>query len=189
MIKNIYLLRHALTSDSENAINGSQRDTSLSEKGLIQAQDLVGKLANYDFDLFVVSPLKRTLQTIKPYIDSLENKAEVVVSELTIERNLGDLSGSIAGDGKVDASIKASGKAKTDWQPQNGESTRQVYFRAQQFVEYLKNRNELNILVCGHQNFLRCLEIILANRTLNDLTFYSDSPARLDFCELRKYQI
>jgi broad specificity phosphatase PhoE len=189
MIKNIYLLRHGLTLDSENAINGSQRDTPLSEKGLIQASDLVTKLSNYDFDLVIVSPLKRTMQTIQPYIDSLEHKPEVISSALTIERNLGDLSGSVTGDGRVDASVAASGKAKTDWQPPNGESTRQVYLRAQQFLEYLKNRNELNILVCGHQNFLRCLEIVLTNRTFNDRSFYSDSPARLDFCEVRKYQI
>ena len=189
MTKTLYLLRHCSTKDSELGINGSRTDTPLSEKGLLQARELANILLNYQFDLLIVSPLQRTLQTIEPYLNTLKEKPEVVVDPLTLERDLGLLTNSVNSDGKIPESIVASGKPKTEWIPPDGESTLQVYNRAKKFLEKVKKRQENKILICGHQNFLRCLELVIRKILLSDENFYSGEPPRLEFGELRKYRL
>lgn len=189
MIKTLYLLRHCVTADSEKGINGGQTDTPLSENGLKAATDLIPILSKNIYDLVYTSPLQRTRQTIEPYLNSLGVKPLVVVEPLTIERSLGILTNSISGDGQVPASIKASGKSKVDWRPEEGESTFDVSVRASKFLEILKTRDESNILICAHQNFLRCLELQIQNIPISDETFFSDSPPKLEPGEIRVYGI
>jgi len=189
MTKKIYLLRHCITTDSEKGINGSRTDTPLSENGLLAAKELVSQLLAYKFDLIIVSPLQRTIQTIQPYMDALDKKLPILSEPLTLERDLGIFTNTISGDGKIPVDQKASGKSKTEWQPKWGESCVQVYQRAQEFLRKIKLRPEKSILVCGHQNFLRCLELSLLNQPVDDKHFYSDTPPRLNYGEIREFQL
>ena len=189
MSKTIYLIRHCITKDSELGINGSLTDTPLSENGLIQARSLIPTLSKFNYDLIIISPLQRTKQTIQPYVDSLKLSPEIVVEVLTLERDLGLLTNSVNDDGQIPASILASGKTKTEWVPPQGESTIQVYLRAKRFLNSLKKRQKSHILICGHQNFLRCLEMAIKDIPINDDSFFSDSPPRMEFGELRVYQL
>lgn len=187
-MKTIYILRHCSTADSEKGINGSQTDTPLSDLGLLQAKQSISKISQYNYDLIFISPLQRTKQTIEPYLDTLKVQPEIIIEPLTIERDLGVLTNTITGDGKVPASMAASGKTKVEWIPEGGESTVMVYKRAKEFLEKLKSRNEQNILVCSHQNFLRCLELILTDQPIDDEHFYNENPPRLEPGEIRKYE-
>lgn len=187
--KRLYLLRHCSTTGSENGINGSRTDTLLSEKGLAAALELVEKLSVRNYDLIIVSPLQRTSQTIQPYLEALEVRPPIVIEDLTIERDLGELTNTRVGDGKVAASREASGKSKTEWVPPGGESCVQVYGRAQKFLEKIRGRSEKNILICGHQNFLRCFELAILGQSIDDEHFYSESPSRLELGEVREYAI
>jgi len=190
MIKNIklYLLRHSPTKDNEQGINGSQTDTPLSEKGKKLARGLIPKLSKKNYDLIIVSPLKRTFQTIQPYLDSLKQKIPVKTNSLTIERDLGDLTNTVAGDGQIKTHREKSGQDRIAWIPPNGESILDVYKRAKKFLQEIKNKfPKRTILICGHQNFLRCFEMLILNRPISD--FYSDNPPRLKNNEMRYYKI
>ncbi len=189
MNKTLFLLRHCSTRDSELGINGSQTDTPLSEKGARDAKSLISTLSKYNYDLIIVSPLKRTRQSIQPYLDTLKIQPSIIIEPLSIERSLGDLTNTIQGDGKIPESMAASGKTKTEWVPPGGESTVDVFKRAQLVLEKIKSLSEKNILICGHQNFLRCLELALLEKEIDDENFYSDSPSRLEPGEIRKYII
>jgi broad specificity phosphatase PhoE len=188
-MKKLILLRHCQTVDSELHLNGSIRDAVLSKLGEENAKGLVQKLSKYQFDLIFVSTLQRTLQTITPYIESLKPKPLILVEPLTIERNLGIFTGTLENTDEIGASMKSSGVSKTSWIPPNGESTREVSKRAEQFLEMIKARSENSILICGHQNFLRCLELLLKGEPVDDKHYYSDSPARLTFGEIRKIEL
>jgi broad specificity phosphatase PhoE len=111
------------------------------------------------------------------------------VEPLTIERNLGSLTNTIQGDGKITTSITTSGKSKVEWVPPEGESTIQVYQRALVFLNKIKQRSEKNILICGHQNFLRCLELAIRDGPIDDEHFYSETPRRLNLGEVREYKL
>jgi broad specificity phosphatase PhoE len=188
-MKKLILLRHCQTVDSDIHLNGSIRDAALSKTGEETAEQLVIELSKYKFDLIYVSPLKRTLETITPYVESLSHKPLILVEPLTIERNLGIFTGTMEGNADIGASIKASGVSKTAWIPPNGESTLEVSKRAKKFLEMIKARSEKTILICGHQNFLRCLELLLKGEQIDDKHYYSDSPARLTFGEIREIDI
>lgn len=182
----IYLLRHAKTKDTENGINGSRTDTPLSETGREEAGSIVSVLGKNVYNVFIVSPLCRTVQTIQPFLSTISNP-RILVSNLTTERDLGLLTNST----KEEFKKYLADHGVTDriaWQPPQGESTLQVGERAKEFLSYLKNEHaEESVLICGHQNFLRCLELLILERQLSD--FYSDNPARLKPLELRVYDV
>lgn len=187
--KTLYFLRHASIPENELGINGSRTDSPLSEKGIKEAKELVTALSKHNYDLIIVSPLRRTRQTIQPYFDSLKQRPTALVDQLTIERDLGDFTNTRSGDGKIPADISAQGKDKTAWQPKGGESTVQVGYRAQQFLEEIKKRKEKSVLICAHQNFLRCLELIIRGEPIDDEHFFSESPPRLKPGEIRVYSL
>lgn len=189
MTKTLFLLRHCVTTDSEKGINGSQTDTPLSASGLQEAKELIPKLSQQNYDLIIVSSLRRTIQSVTPYLDALDRKPQVVVEPLTIERSLGSLTNTFVGDGKIAADMLASGKSKIEWAPPDGESSVQVYQRARKFLKKIEQKKEKNILICGHQNFLRCVELILRSEPIDDEHFYSELPPRLKPGEMREYTL
>ncbi|MBA7490357.1 Phosphoserine phosphatase 1 [subsurface metagenome] len=158
-------------------------DFALSKKGLKQAKELIRELNKYKFDVFIVSPLKRTIQTIQPYLNILSNP-EVVVNGLTLEREGGEFTG-----GPQDGIRKYCEKNnlnKVSFRPKKGESILDVYKRAKKFIKFLKdNFNDESILICGHKNFLICLEVALENKSIKD--YYSFKP--LENKEIRQFSL
>jgi broad specificity phosphatase PhoE len=182
----IYILRHLATTDNEQGINGAQTDTPLSEKGKLRAKELVPELSENTYDAFIVSPLQRTLQTIQPYLDTLDNP-KIIIEPLTIERDLGTLTNSRDGDGLIETHRKEQGLDNISWTPPEGESIHHVYARARKFLENLKRLQYDSVLVSGHQNFLRCFEMLLLGRPAED--FYIEEPPLLKNGERRVYEI
>ncbi len=147
-----------------------ETDTNgLSEKGKLQAVEVAKNLSGYNFDLVILSPLKRTKETLEPYLK--DKKIKVIYSELTLERNAGVFAG------KPKEAIKEycltnNITNRVNFKPQNGESITEVYQRAQKFLVYLKEYFPGKaILMCGHVNFLSCLEFVINNKHLDN--FYS----------------
>ena len=61
---------------------------------------------------------------------------------------------------------------RVSFKPPGGESILEVYERAKEFLESLKSKfGGENILICGHKNFLTCLEILLTGKDIKD--YYS----------------
>ncbi len=179
----IYLLRHAQTRDNEHHIYGSRTDTPLSKTGKDSAINLVSVLERNKYDLIIISTLQRTLQTVQPYLDTLTNPI-VITDERTIEHDLGDLTNTIDGDGKIEESQKQQDNDKISWTPPNGESIRDVSVRAKEFLNSLCTEySKKTILVVGHQHFLRCFELLLLNRPIDD--FYDLDPPMFENGELR----
>lgn len=189
MAKTLYLLRHCLIPENELGINGSRTDSSLSENGWETAKKLITSLSKQNYDLIIVSPLRRTSETLQPYLDSLKQPPIVLTDPLTIERDLGEFTNTKAGNGKISADQAAQAKSWTEWQPKGGESTVEVGVRAEKFLKKIQRRKEKSILICGHQNFLRCLELIIRDAPIDDEHFYSESPPRLKSGEIRVYEL
>lgn len=167
-------------------INASRTDSSLSRSGQIKARELIPILSQYYYDIFIISPLKRTKETLEPYLHTLKNPV-VISNELTTERDLGELTHTTREQFKQYIE-KYNITNRITWQPPQGESVLEVYKRAEQFLKQVKeNYPNKNVLICGHQNFLRCLELLILRRPTEE--FYSYKPERLAPGELRTYQI
>ena len=170
----IILLRHAETTSNKNDKADSQTDAELTEKGQKDAHNLISKLEDLKIDVFIVSPLKRNLQTIQPFLDTL-NDPKVIFSKLTIERNLGDFTGTPIGTFQKYCDDK--NEDKVFCRPKNGESIVDAHERAKKFLQFLKkNYKNKTILVCGHKNFLMCFEILL--RDLDIKNYYKYKPLK-----------
>jgi broad specificity phosphatase PhoE len=73
----IYFVRHAESKGNAGGEYDRSMSGSLSKNGHAQAQALVERLLNYDFDRILVSPLERTVNTILPYLKKTDRKAEI----------------------------------------------------------------------------------------------------------------
>lgn len=162
----VILLRHAETTSNKNSKADSQIDSGLTDKGLKDAQALIYKLKKLRINIFVVSPLKRNLQTIQPFLNTIK-KPEIITSNLTLERNLGDFTGTPMG--AFQKYCEDNNYDKVFCKPKNGESIADVYKRAKKFLSFLKKHyTNKTILVCGHKNFLMCFEILLNGLDIKD---------------------
>jgi len=182
----IFLLRHAHSVGNEKKVvdSISAKFDYLSKEGEREAKELIPILNKYDFNVIIVSSLKRTIQTIEPYIKTL-SKPKITINKLTLERDAGEF---------TDKPIKSlrnyrkslNKKEKISLRLKGGESILDVYKRAKKFLNYLKkNFKDETILICGHKNFLMCLEIVLTNKKIEN--YYSYSPLKNK--ELRKFKL
>lgn len=183
----IFILRHAESVGNERKIIDSispKFDLGLSIKGKKQAKELVNKLNKYKFDVFIVSHLTRTIETLNPYLKTLKNP-KIIINDLTLERDAGELIGKSL-TARKEYIKKKKIKDAVSFKPKNGESVLGVYKRAKKFIIFLKkNFKDEKILICGHSHFLRCFEIALTKKDIKD--FYSFS--QLKNGELREFSI
>ncbi|MDP2924867.1 MAG: histidine phosphatase family protein [Nanoarchaeota archaeon] len=161
--------------------NPKRDKNGLSEKGINESKELVKILESHKIDTVIVSPFRRTIETVQPYLN--KHKVKLIVSDLTSERNAGIFAG------KPKTAIKEYCIAdnitdRVSFKPKGGESIFEVYERAKKFIAYLKKnfKNE-TILLCGHVNFLCCLDIAIKKLEIHD--FYNQE--RLENGQLREY--
>jgi broad specificity phosphatase PhoE len=183
----LYLVRHAESITNvnhlldDNSLNHVDNNL-LSKTGEQQAAELAKRLAKYKFDIIIISPLKRTGETIKPYLE--KKRAKVLVSKLTSEWDVGDFAG------KPTTALKefcaSHDLDRLTFKPRNGESLLEVYGRAKRFLTYIKRTFAgKSVLVVGHVNFLKCLDIAITGQDIKD--FYAIE--RLANTEVKEYEL
>jgi broad specificity phosphatase PhoE len=171
----IILLRHVESESNKGNKADSQIDSELTEEGREKAKKLIPQLKKLKIDVIIVSPLKRTLDTIKPFLESLKSKPKIIVGKLTSERDLGKFTGSKIGD--FQEYCNKNNLDKVFQKPEGGESIFDTYKRAKKLFSSLKkNYKRKNILICGHKNFLLCLEIVITNKRIEK--YYSYPPLK-----------
>lgn len=182
----LYLLRHALTELNEQGLAPGISDVDLSQGGRAQANKLSQTLEANRYDAIYISPLRRTLQTLEPYL-AKHPDLHPKVSQLMIERNTGELMGRPVGawpqfarEHEVDVVNDA---------PPKGESISHVYHRAKMFFDDITAKHpDQSVLVCAHKISLMCLE--LAARGLPASAFYDETKViPIENGELRTIQL
>jgi len=186
MDKTIYFIRHGETDfNQKGIIQGSGVDSDLNEKGREQAQAFFDHYKNEDFDLLICSALKRSYQTIAPFIElgiPLKRFAEI-----------NEMSWGIF-EGKPNSPEMKTVYAEmiSQWDTGNfdariesGESARELSDRLIAFLEILKKMPEKKILVCTHGRTLRCMMTVLKGQHLREMENYRHSNTGLF---LTKYQ-
>ncbi|HWZ34811.1 MAG TPA: histidine phosphatase family protein, partial [Mucilaginibacter sp.] len=70
MIKTLYIVRHGQTDfNKQGIVQGRGCDTDLNDEGHKQAQQFFEAYKSVPFDKVYISKLKRTQQSIQPFID------------------------------------------------------------------------------------------------------------------------
>jgi 2,3-bisphosphoglycerate-dependent phosphoglycerate mutase len=169
---NLFVFRHAETTDNRNGIFSGWRDPDLTSKGLFQAQEVAQQLEKEKIDYAFTSHLlraKRTLDIVlKPHHD-----IPVFIDDRLIERCYGTL------QGKRKAEIAAQ---KPDWftkihrgynsAPPEGESLKMVESRTLPFVAQLEEwlrHNPGNVAISCHGNSMRPIRRVFEHLSLKQM--------------------
>ena len=185
MDKLIYIIRHGQTDHNRHRIiQGSGVDSDLNEIGRIQRRQFFDHYKDeVRFDIIIHSALKRTRQTVLPFIES----GVPALSDARInEMSWGDYEGQKGTPELIylyEKVIEFWSTGDFDARLSNAESAQQLHDRLHDFVEDLKKRKEKTILVCSHGRALRCLTCILKGEHLREMEKYPLSNTGLYLVE------
>lgn len=176
-IKEIYLIRHGETAYNRmGVVQGSGIDADLNDLGLAQAQAFFGTYQHLPFQKIYISELKRTFQSVQPFIES----------GIPYEKHMGlnEISWGIKEGKKPDPSADSDHtKMIEGWRmghtylaSPGGESPEQVAERQQIALQrILAQEHEELILVAMHGRAMRILLTQLLNKPLAEMDAFEHS--------------
>jgi broad specificity phosphatase PhoE len=169
----LYIVRHGETDFNRRGIvQGSGVDSNLNDNGLLQGNLFFNYYKNIPFRRIITSSLKRTHQTVAPFIER-QPQLWLPMPELN-EISWGEHEGKVGNEATV-ASYK---QLMLDWESgvydskiEGGESAAELHQRVSRVVDFLKNGDFLNqnILLCTHGRTLLCLLTVLQNTPLSKM--------------------
>ncbi len=172
----LVLVRHGLsTFNAKGLIQGRTDDSSLTEEGYAQALHAGKALSKINFEKIYSSPLVRAAETAKTIKKCFQKEHEIIFDKNLLEVDLNEWSGL-----KIDEIKNKFPEIYPVWKndPENlilKRSNNQTYKPIQELFDQANNflgdilrihlnKNELNILVVGHNAILRCLILLLLGR-------------------------
>ena len=168
----LFVFRHAETYDNNRDLFSGWRDSKLTPKGLIQAEEIAKQLKQCNIDYAFTSHLKRAKQTLKIVLKE-HHARHIFVDDRIIERCYGLL------QGKKKSQIKTENPALFEqWHrgynlpPPKGESLRMVETRTLVFLNDLKQwlkQHSGNVAISCHSNSIRCLRRFFENLSITQM--------------------
>jgi probable phosphoglycerate mutase len=171
ILKTLYIVRHGQTDlNKQGIVQGRGRDTDLNEEGRQQAQLFYKAYKQAPFDKIYISELKRTQQSIQPFIDHgipyeklsgldelawgvLEGQSSTPENKAQFMHLLRDWL-----NGKLDSKFKG------------GESPNEVKARQLEALHTIMSHpEEETVLICMHGRALRLFLCILLNKPLTEM--------------------
>ena len=147
----LYVVRHGETLENSNNCLVGRINSSLTEKGIEQAQEVALYFKNKQIDLIVSSPLDRCKQTASVIAN---NKIDIVYSDSLLGRDHGEFTGVH----KSLINFDEYWDYNKNIQYEKAESVKTLYDRVAKLVEYLKEQySDKNIIIVTHSGILRIL--------------------------------
>ncbi|QQL51163.1 histidine phosphatase family protein [Mucilaginibacter ginkgonis] len=172
--KLLYIVRHGQTDlNKQGIVQGRGIDSDLNNEGRKQAGQFFNAYKHIPFDKIYVSTLKRTQQSVQPFIDLgisfeklsgldelawgiMEGKPSSPDTKATFLQLMRDWTG-----GRLDAKIE------------NGESPNEVKERQLKALDIiLSHPEEKTVLICMHGRALRLLLCLLTGKPLSKMEMF-----------------
>jgi 2,3-bisphosphoglycerate-dependent phosphoglycerate mutase len=168
----IYLFRHAESIDNRCHVFSGWRNVDLSDKGLIDCQELAELLKDKEFSTIFTPNLIRNVKTVKEVL-KYHPDAEIVYDDRIKERCYGDLQGTPHLKlMKEDMPSYLNYHRSYDVPPPDGESIADVEKRVLPFCDELVARvkkNCQNVAVCAGNNAMRVIRRKFENLTITQM--------------------
>lgn len=170
MDKKIYIFRHGETAYNKKQImQGRSINISLNNDGIEQTTKFFESYKSIPFELIVTSELKRSIESTKSFIDlNIPHYIDERITEISWGVNEGQPI-----DVKVIDRFKKMtrewSKGNLDYSIQGGETGTSLKNRMVDFIKFIKNRGEKNILVCTHGRALKMLITQFLNKPINEM--------------------
>lgn len=172
MICNLFVFRHAETSDNSRGIFSGWRDPELTLKGLSQAEEIAEQLRREKIDYAFSSHLKRARKTLEIVLEK-HPAIPVLMDDRLIERCYGLLQGK---------SKRKVAEERPEWfaqihrgynfPPPDGESLSMVENRTLPFLLQLQEwlqHNPGNVAISCHGNSLRPIRRVFEHLSLRQM--------------------
>ena len=172
MICNLFVFRHAETSDNSRGIFSGWRDSELTLKGLSQAHEIAEQLMREKIGYAFTSHLKRARKTLEIVLEK-HPAIPVFTDDRLIERCYGLLQGK---------SKRKVAEEKPEWfaqihrgydfPPPEGESLKMVEERTLPFLLQLQGwlrQNPANVAISCHGNSLRPIRRVFEHLSLKQM--------------------
>ena len=171
MQKTLYIVRHGQTEYNKlGIIQGRGVDTDLNDEGRKQAQHFFAAYKDVPFDKAYISALKRTKQSIQPFLDGgLPFEKLSGLDELAWGIHEGQL--------PTPENKAAFLQIMRDWLDgkldskfEGGESPNEVEIRQREALKVIMSHpEEKTVLVCMHGRAMRLLLCILTGKPLSEM--------------------
>lgn len=166
----IYMLRHGETEYNRlGIVQGSGVNTDLNDTGREQAKAFFETYRELDFQLVVHSALKRSQQTVAPFIEmgipTIENAD---INEI----GWGDHEGKESSPERLEVyewMINEWKMGNFKAALPNGESAEHLGERLERFINWLRTEPVERLLVCTHGRTLRALVTLLKGKSLSEM--------------------
>jgi broad specificity phosphatase PhoE len=175
--KRIYIIRHGETDYNRRGIvQGSGVDADLNEMGRAQAEAFFQAYQHVPFDKIYFSTLRRTLQTIEPFIQlGLPHERHAGLNEISWGIMEGKVPSSLDDEYYRDL-IESWAAGNTARTTDGGESPEQVRDRQKPVIDLILSRpEETTVLVAMHGRAMRILLSWLMNDPLANMDHYEHS--------------
>ena len=175
---NLYVMRHGRTNYNELGLcnDDPNADVYLDDIGIQQAQTAAEQLRDLTLDRIIVSPLPRTRQTAE-IINQYHN------APIEVHPEISDIRSGFEGK-PVGEYFAAIAYDPLNTRVNGGESLLDHKHRVLDFIQWLQDQQQENILVVAHEETLRvfiaCFEGNVPDEQLRDLTIGN--------CEYRCYR-
>ena len=195
-IKKIYLIRHGQTDfNLQGIVQGSGVNSSINDKGKLQAQAFYDAYKDIPFNKIYTSALKRTTESVQPFIDK---GIPFVQMEGLNEISWGKKEGqaiTLEEDAYYNWMLNQWQLGNTNERIEGGESPEDVTRRQDSALNYIMSKTEEStILICMHGRAIRILLCRLLNYPLRSMDMFEHQNLclyQLDFTgtmfSVRKY--
>ncbi|MCS7086156.1 MAG: histidine phosphatase family protein [Bacteroidia bacterium] len=187
-MQRLFLVRHGQTDPNKHQIiQGGGVNSDLNDEGRRQARLFFQRYGNHPFVGYYVSGLRRTAQTMEPFM----RKGAVFVRDPRLdEMNWGVLEGVLPGPREIEIFHDANRRwenGELDYAIAGAESPRAVQRRALAAVEDILRRHPAgDVLICTHGRVLRILLATLTGAGLENMNRFLHQNAALNVLTRRE---
>lgn len=172
MICKLFVFRHAETFDNRDGFFSGWRDSKLTPKGILEAEQIAKQLAEFKIDYAFTSHLKRAKKTLKIALKD-HSRIPVFVDDRLIERCYGLLQGRTKKKVVCEEPEHYQQYHRGyDVAPPQGESLEMVEKRVQSFLNDLEGwlqQNPGNVAISCHNNSVRPFRKLFEKLNLNQM--------------------
>lgn len=175
----IFVIRHGeVDVNIYEGING-RNTSSLTEKGIKQANEAIKDVRALPIDLIICSPLKRTIETCK-IINTLD--IPVIYDERILERDAKSMMYKVTAT--VDLNVFYDPDAMVIFKDCEGFGS--IVERVKSFLEDIKkNYYDKNILIVTHNDVCKAIRCVINNNyDINEIINFNQNN-----CEILEYEI
>lgn len=177
MKKRIYIIRHGQTDyNLKRIVQGRKINSNINTTGQAQAQKFFQKYKDISFDMVYTSLLKRTHQTVAPFLElglPMERRAEL--DEISWGKYEGEKHDFLE-DGTYKRILDSWTRGELHNRVEGGESPLELHARQKPLIEeFRKAEFAQNLLVCTHGRAMRALLCGFLNLPLEEMDRFSHS--------------